>query len=151
MIRFNRLKILIPSCEAKPGGQIGAMLSPYLFSVNMSEFIKKFNEITSNEFLVGIIMPVIVFCDIIEKSYSFFIKLPYMGFFFTYIRKKEMRLNGFIKINYLYDLVCIFSENYGISLIESAKILFGVYKSFKRRYKFRLSIYKIIEDKLNNV
>lgn len=148
MIRFNNLKILIAAGEAKPGGQIGAMLSAYLFSVKMMEFCKAFNELTK-EYNLGILLPVLICCDTSDKSFSFFLKMPYIGFLYTFIRRREYKLKGFIGLNYLYDLVLFFSKSKGINLYESAKILFGIYKSFKKR-RTRIQIVSIIKKKIKN-
>ena len=74
LIRYNSLKIYILAGDAKPGGLIGAMLSPYLYSNNMFEFCKKFNELTK-DFDSSVWISVNLFTDIVEKFYTFYIKV----------------------------------------------------------------------------
>ena len=81
LVRFNNLKIILNIFEAKPGGNLSAMLSPYLFSNNMNDFCKKFIDQMKiyNELVY---VTVYFFCDISEKFYTFFIKgIPIIFFF----------------------------------------------------------------------
>lgn len=136
MVRYNNLKIFINVGEAKPGGNIGAMLSPYLFSTNMLDFCKKFNDMTQ-EYNNGVPLNVKVFCDTVDKTYSFFIKLPNITLVYYYFSKDSF-LNNSKKLNILnlFDLIKYASFVYGLSLYISAKIIFGIIKSFRKRRVF---------------
>ena len=127
-MRFNSLKIFINATEAKPGGNIGAMLSPYLFSTNMSDFCKKFNE-QSKELNNFVILPVYLYVDILDKSYTFLIKPFSVVLFFVYFFSNEKK----IKLNNLYDLVLFYSVLYKISVFNSALIILSSLKSFKKK------------------
>jgi hypothetical protein len=131
MVRYNSLKIFIAAGEAKPGGNIGAMLSPYLFSSNMIDFCKKFNEAT-RDYESGVLLCVKIFCDVVDKTYTFFIMLPsvslvYMNFFRTFVGKKRILFVS------LFDLARYCSFVFGLSLYSSSKIMFGVIRSFRKR------------------
>lgn len=128
MIRFNILKIFISANEAKPGGNIGAMLSPYLFSTNMSDFCKRFNEQTK-DYLLGVILSVVLNCDIIDKTYTFIIKPLSITMFIIYFFAFSKKLS----ILFVYDLIKFFNMFYKIDLYHSALIIFSVIKSFRRR------------------
>lgn len=96
LIRFNNLKIILSVLEAKPGGILGAMLSPYLFSTNMNDFCKKFNiQIAIYETTVYV--TVFFFCDISEKLYTFFIKgIPLSVFYiYQFLNFKKLTINFF--------------------------------------------------------
>lgn len=74
MARYNKLKIIIDVGEAKTGGDLGANLSPYLYSSNMLDFCKKFNEFSLAEYEVGVSLMVHFFCDVQQKMYTFNIR-----------------------------------------------------------------------------
>ena len=129
IVRFNSLKILVLAGEAKPGGNIGAMLSPYLFSLNMNDFCKKFNEQT-RDYALGVWLPVSLYCDVIEKTYSFVIKKPSFPLFYNLFFASSRK----ITIANLYDLVVLYSHLYKLTLHVSAFILYACLKSFRRRF-----------------
>jgi hypothetical protein len=126
LVRYNRLKIIIGAGEAKPGGTIGATLSPYLFSANMTEFCKKFNEMTQI-YEVGFPLFVEIFCDVVEKTYSFFVKKPSLIFF---IRKMKMdfQLKGIFSWVSLYDLIIFFNKNFYINQYSASLFLLRILK-----------------------
>jgi hypothetical protein len=127
MVRFNTLKIFIIANEAKPGGNIGAMLSPYLFSTNMNDFCKRFNE-QSKDYL-DVYLSVILYCDIIDKTYTFIIKPLSITMFISYL----FNLNNKLILLNIYDMIKFFNYFYKIDLYFSALIIFSVIKSFRRR------------------
>jgi ribosomal protein L11 len=105
VIRFNNLKIFILVNEAKPGGLIGSMLSPYLYSVNMNDFCKKFNELTK-DYLAGIWLCVNIFSDVLDRSYYFLIKnlsvnLLINGIFDNYGKLYLIILKIYIKLRFI--------------------------------------------------
>jgi hypothetical protein len=126
LVRYNRLKIIIGACEAKPGGSIGATLSPYLFSANMTDFCKKFNEATQL-YEVGFPLYVEIFCDVVEKNYSFFIKKPSLTYFIRKLRM-DLRTTKVFSLLNLYDLVIFFSNHFRISRYSSSLFLLKVFK-----------------------
>jgi len=128
MIRFNILKIFINANEAKPGGNIGAMLSPYLFSTNMSDFCKRFNDQTK-DFNINIIFPVKIYTDTIAKTYIFFLKPLYISMFFLFFFSFEKK----ISIIFLYDLILFCSQLYNLPLFSCALIIFSVLKTLKKK------------------
>lgn len=128
MIRFNNLKIYILATEAKPGGNIGAMLSPYLFSVNMSDFCKKFNE-QSKDYLNSVWLPVLLYCDIVDKYYTFKIKNISIALILNH-----MFTIGKLNILNLYDLVKYYSFIYQLSMYKSSLLIFSIIKTFKKKY-----------------
>lgn len=126
LVRYNRLKIVIGAGEAKPGGTIGATLSPYLFSANMTEFCKKFNE--STQFYdIGFPLHVEIFCDVVEKTYSFIVKKPPLAFFIRKM-KLDLQFKKVFSITGLYDLVIFFSNNFDINRYSAALFLLRVFK-----------------------
>lgn len=131
MVRYNNLKIFINATDAKLGGNIGAMLSPYLFSNNLIEFCKQFNDLTAI-FNSTVCLNVKIYVDINEKIYSFFVNLPSVvlifNFFFS-IKKK-------LKINDLYDILRYVSFVYNLSLLNAFFISLGIIKSFKKKRIF---------------
>lgn len=142
MVLYNSLKIFINATEAKPGGNIGAMLSPYLFSTNMSDFCKKFND-QSKDYLNFVILPVKLYTNSIDKTYTFFIKNLSITLFLIYY----FSLNNKLNLIFFYDLVCYFSNIYKLSLYYSSLILFSILKSFKKK-KFIFSIYEQLQKKV---
>jgi len=131
MVRYNNLKIFINATDAKLGGNIGAMLSPYLFSNSLIEFCKQFNDLTAI-FNSTVCLNVKIYVDINEKIYSFFVNLPSVvlifNFFFS-IKKK-------LKINDLYDILRYVSFVYNVSLLNAFCISLGIIKSFKKKRIF---------------
>ena len=128
MVRYNNLKIFINANEAKLGGNIGAMLSPYLFSNNLLEFCKQFNEMT-NLFNSNIILNVKIYVDIIEKIYSYFVNLPSVVLIFNFF----LKLNKKLSILNLYDVLKYISYIYNISIFKSFFIGLGILKSFVKK------------------
>lgn len=133
MIRYNNLKIFINAGDAKPGGNIGAMLSPYLMSTNMLNFCKKFNELTQ-EFNSEILLNVKISVDSLEKSYTFFINLPNITLIYFYFSKfsffNTKRVLSILKI---YDLGRYVSFCYNLHLVKSCKLVLSIIKSFRKR------------------
>jgi len=131
MVRYNNLKIFINATDAKLGGNIGAMLSPYLFSNSLVEFCKQFNDLTAI-FNSSVCLNVKIYVDCSEKVYSFFVNLPSIvlifNFFFT-LQKK-------LKINNLYDIIKYISFLYNLSLLNAFFISSGIIKSFKKKRIF---------------
>lgn len=128
MIRFQQLKIYIQATQAKPGGNIGAMLSPYLFSNNLSDFCKRFNE-QSKDYLADVWLPVCLYCDVVEKVYTFNIKyVSFTMFLINYYNNNKK-----LSILFLYDLVNYYISLYKISLFNASLVLFSILKSFRRR------------------
>lgn len=125
MVRYNNLKILLNAGEAKPGGVLGATLSPYLFSANMSDFCKKFNENTK-DYVGGFPLVVLIKCDVVEKTYSFFIKKPILIVLYDSIRRAYEH-GEFIRFDLLllYDIICLISYFYGFTLYRAARLLFS--------------------------
>ncbi len=125
MVRYNNLKILLNAGEAKPGGILGATLSPYLFSANMSDFCKKFNENTK-DYLEGFPLAVLIKCDIVEKTYSFFIKKPILVILYNQFRcaYKQGEFERF-DLLILYDIICLLSYFYEFTLYKAARLLFS--------------------------
>jgi hypothetical protein len=125
MVRFNVLKIIIPAGEAKAGGLIGATLSPYLFSANMADFCKKFNDYTK-DIIVGFPLYVVIKCDVVEKTYSFFIKNPVLIVLYDQFRiaYNKYELYSF-EILFLFDLVVMLSSFYGLSKRRACYMLFS--------------------------
>ena len=144
MLRFNTLKIYILAGEAKPGGNIGAMLSPYLFSTNMSDFCKKFNE-QSKDYLSGVWLPVTLYCDVLEKVYTFNIKYASVTMFLITFFLTEKK----ISILFLYDLVYYYTLFYKLSYYNSSLVVFSILKSFKRKNSI-INISESILLKINN-
>jgi hypothetical protein len=144
MVRYNKLKIFILAGEAKPGGSIGAMLSPYLFSANMSDFCKKFNDL-SKDYVSGVYLPVKISCDVVNKTYTFFLGNPTLplviNFMFNY--RKNINLLEF------YDLVRYCNNVYGFGLVLSSYIVLGILKSY-RKYRRFLVLEDLVLKKLEN-
>ena len=136
LVRYNNLRIIIGAGEAKPGGSIGATLSPYLFSANMTEFCKKFNEFTQL-YEVGFPLHVEIFCDVVEKTYSFLVKKPSLTFFIRKM-KMDLRIKKFFSLVNLYDLVVFFSSNFRINVYSASLFLLRLFK-----YK------EIVDDAIN--
>ncbi len=128
MARIQHLKIYIQANQAKPGGNIGAMLSPYLFSNNLSDFCKRFNE-QSKDYLIDIWLPVVVCSDMIEKVYTFKVKYASVSMFILNFFENSRQ----ITVLNLYDLVRYFSSLYKISLYKMAVLIFSILKSFRKR------------------
>lgn len=136
MIRYNNLKIFINSGEAKPGGTIGAMLSPYLFSTNMLDFCKKFNDM-SNIYNNGLPLSVKLYTDIMDKTYTFFISLPNINvIYYNFARNAFLNNKKRLFILNIYDLLKYSSFVYNLNLFKASKILFGIIKSFRKRRVF---------------
>lgn len=136
LIRFNNLKIILSVLEAKPGGILGAMLSPYLFSANMNDFCKRFNEQTKN-YESAVYLTVIFFCDISEKLYTFFIKGIPLSVFYIFQFLKSRKLT----IIFLQDLTLYVAKREKLNLFVSANIIFSILRSFKKR-RVQIMIYK---------
>lgn len=133
IIRYNDLKIYINATDAKPGGNIGAMLSPYLMSTNLLNFCKKFNECTK-DFQNNIPLNVKINVDIIDKSYTFFINLPNIILLYFFFSKNAfLKTKKILSILKIYDLVLYASYYYNLNLFKSSKIIFGIIKSFRKR------------------
>ena len=128
IIRFNNLKIILSVLEAKPGGILGAMLSPYLFSTNMNDFCKKFNLQIAN-YDVTVYVTVIFFCDISEKLYTFFIKGIPLSVFYVYQFLNYKKLI----INFFYDLCLYVAIREKIKLYFAACLIFSILRSFKKK------------------
>lgn len=143
MIRYNNLKIFINATEAKLGGNIGAMLSPYLFSTNLLEFCKQFNEL-SISFNSNIILNVKIYVDIIDKIYSFFINLPSVVLIFNFFFKLKKKLTIFN----LYDILKYISFTYNVSMYKSFFISIGILKSFVKK-RIYLDFQNIFLKKIN--
>jgi hypothetical protein len=103
------------------------MLSPYLFSTNMNDFCKRFNE-QSKDYL-DVYLSVILYCDIIDKTYTFIIKPLSITMFISYL----FNLNNKLILLNIYDMIKFFNYFYKIDLYFSALIIFSVIKSFRRR------------------
>lgn len=144
MARIQHLKIYIQATQAKPGGNIGAMLSPYLFSNNLSDFCKRFNE-QSKDYLTDIWLPVIVCSDVIEKVYTFKVKYASAAMFFLNFFENSKK----ISVLNLYDLVKYFSVIYKISLYKMSVLIFSILKSFRRRNSI-IKISESLSNKLNS-
>jgi hypothetical protein len=143
MVRYNILKIFINANEAKPGGNIGAMLSPYLYSVNMADFCKRFNEQTK-DYNNSIIIPVVLFCDVRDRSYTFYIKVLAISMFisnFFSIRRRLSILN-------VYDLIVYFSKKYNVNEYRSALMIFAMFRGFKRTVRLFFDFFKVVYDKI---
>jgi hypothetical protein len=143
LVRFNNLKILLPAADAKPGGLIGAMLSPYLYSTNMNDFCKRFNEQTK-VYNSNVYITVKLFCDISEKFYTFFLKgIPLICFYhYQFFLKRKM------PIIFMYDLVLYFKKQYQInSLYSAAFICFSILKT-RRRRRFLISFNLALKIKM---
>jgi hypothetical protein len=133
MVRYNNLKIFINAGDAKPGGNIGAMLSPYLMSTNMLFFCKKFNEL-SKDYESTVFLNVKINVDIVEKSFTFFINLPNISLIYLFFAKNAFFLSRkVLSILKIYDLVFYASFFYGLNLYKSTKLIFSVIKSFRKR------------------
>lgn len=145
MIRYNRLKIYVLATEAKPGGNIGAMLSPYLFSTNMGDFCKKFNEITK-DYLNTVWLPVFLYTDIVEKQYSFFIKPISISMFIL----DYYEVNRKISIGFLYDLVLYCSKTLSMNVYKMSLVILSILKGFLKRY-WKIRIFDELEVKVINV
>lgn len=143
MVRFNSLKIFINANEAKPGGNIGAMLSPYLFSSNMMDFCKRFNE-QSKDYLNIINIPVFLYTNSIDKTYTFIIKNLSISLFIIFY----LALNIKIEILFLFDLVLFYSKIYKISLFQSSLIIFSSLRSFKKKFSI-LKMFNSLKNKNN--
>lgn len=144
MVRFNKLKLYLLAGEAKPGGVIGAMLSPYLFSNNMSDFCKRFNDQTK-EYNSGIWLPVSVSCDVLNKTYTFIVKPLSISLFLLSSFLNHVRLD----LVFLYDIVCFYSDVYKMDLYRSALIVLSLLKSFRRK-TFVVSIADSLKRKLQD-
>src|SRR5690606_13204255 len=118
----------IQANQAKPGGNIGAMLSPYLFSNNLSDFCKRFNE-QSKDYLIDIWLPVVVCSDMVEKVYTFKVKYTSVAMFILSFFESSKQ----ITVLNIYDLVRYFSSLYKISLYKMAVLIFSILKSFRKR------------------
>jgi hypothetical protein len=149
MVRYNKLKIFILAGEAKPGGTIGAMLSPYLFSANMSDFCKKFNDL-SKDYSSGVYLPVKIYCDTLSKTYSFFLKGPSLPLLLNYFFSNKVSLT----VLEFYDLVLYCHNVYGFDMVLSSFIMLGVLRSYRRNKRFffcgECIGKKLIELKFNN-
>lgn|SRR5689334_13567778 len=144
VIRFNNLKIFILANEAKPGGLIGSMLSPYLYSVNMNDFCKKFNELTK-DYLAGIWLCVNIFSDVLDRSYYFLIKnlsvnLLINGIFDNY---------GKLYLIILYDVILFFKNLYKIEVYRSCLILFSFLNNFNSFIFNKIDLQFIFLKKIN--
>lgn len=151
LIRYNFLKIFIQASDAKPGGNIGAMLAPYLYAANLNEFCKKFNELTK-DYMSEIWLAINLYCDSIERVYTFNIKvMTFSMFVLDYIYIYGKRLN----INFLYDLITYHAYQYKLTIRESTLIIFSLLKTFRRRKKvinFAINFYdKVVSELINNV
>ncbi len=129
LIRYNNLKIIINAQEAKVGGVLSASLAPYLYSANMLDFCKRFNEDTTI-YTVGFPLIVNIKCDVVEKKYTYIIKVPGIFVFIKYYFKKFF--TGFSIIHF-YDFIVFLSELYNKDLYNVSRIFFGVLSSYKRR------------------
>jgi len=133
IIRYNNLKIYINATDAKPGGNIGAMLSPYLMSTNMLGFCKKFNDYTQ-EFNIDIPLNVKLYVDIVEKIFTFFINLPSISIiYFFFVKNAFFKNKRILSILKIYDLIKYGSYYYNINLFNSAKIILSIIKTFRKR------------------
>jgi len=136
LIRFNNLKIILSVIEAKPGGILGAMLSPYLFSTNMNNFCKRFNEQVKNYDEMVYLM-VTFFCDISEKTYNYIIKGIPLSVFYIYQFSLKRKLN----IIFLYDLSKYIVNREKVNIYIAAFIVSSILRTFKKR-RVKIIIYK---------
>lgn len=129
-IRYNNLKIILGAEEAKVGGNVGAMSSPYLFSTNLIDFCKRFNELTK-DYLLGLPLTAKIYCDLSEKVYILQIKQPSIAmlirFFFNTSKRRK------IEIIKLYDLCLFFSVIYTVSIYKSVLIVFSIFRAMRRK------------------
>lgn len=137
MVKYNTLKIFITATEAKPGGNIGAMLSPYLFSTNMADFCKRFNDQTKT-ILNTVLLPVKIYTNSIDKTYTFIIKNFSISLFFIFCFSLSKKLS----INFCFDLALFYSKVYQLNLFKSSLIIFSILKTFKKKF----SIIKISDS-----
>lgn len=142
LIRYNALKIELIAMDAKPGGLIGAMLSPYLFSVNMSDFCKKFND-QSKDYETNIYLSVNLWCDINERTYTFKIKILMIARFllyFLFINKKLTIIN-------FYDLILYYNKIYKLSLYSITLMILSILHAINY-YKFKIKLSSFFYIKL---
>lgn len=128
LIRFHNLKIILSVLDAKPGGILGAMLSPYLFSANMNDFCKRFNEQVKG-YEGTVYLTVLFSCDVSEKLYTFFIKGIPISVFYIFQFLKSRKLS----IIFLYDLTLYIAMREKLNFFISANITFSILRSFKKR------------------
>lgn len=143
MVRFNYLKIVLEVHEAKPGGILGAMISPYLFSNNMNDFCKKFNDQTKI-YEKNVFVTVKLYCDISEKIYTFFIVGIPISFFFFFKFSKSRKID----ILFLYDLMCYLKKIYLVSSYRAACLVFSILRTIKRRRYCIIKIKTALKIKL---
>lgn len=136
LIRFNNLKIILSVLDGKPGGILGAMLSPYLFSTNMNNFCKRFNE-QVKIYDESIYSTVNFFCDVSEKTYNYILKGIPLSSFYIY----QLSLNKKFKINFLYDLSLYVLNREKINSYLSAYVIYSILRTFKK-HKISIILYK---------
>lgn len=141
LIRINNLKIELLAMDAKPGGIIGAMLSPYLFSTNMNDFCKKFNDQTK-DYETDIFLTVEIWAETVEKLYTFKIKVLSLGRFILYFLITFKRLTIFN----LYDLILYYKNIYKISNYKLTILILSILRAIKRK-KFKIKIVPYIFKK----
>lgn len=141
LIRYNNLKIDLFAMDAKPGGLIGAMLSPYLFSTNMNDFCKKFND-QSKDYDNEILLSIVLWTDIIDKTYTFKLKILSLGRFFIYF----LFMYRIIKVYNLYDLILYYLNIYKISIYKLTIMFLASLRAIKRR-KFKIKLMPYIIKK----
>jgi len=141
LVRVNNLKIELLAADAKPGGIIGAMLSPYLFSANMNDFCKKFNEQTK-DYESDIFLTVEIWAETVEKIYTFKIKILSVGRFILYFLVMFKRFTIF---NF-YDLILYYTKIYMMSFYKLTILILSVLRAIKRR-KFKIKFVPYIFKK----
>lgn len=145
MIRNNKLKIYVTANEAKPGGNIGAMLSPYLFSSNMTDFCKKFNDLTK-DYLTNVWIPVVLYTDVVEKLYTFFLKPIAISMFILDFFLE----NNVISIVFLYDLMKYLKIIYILTNYKMVVLILSILNGFFSRFQ-RIQIFESLKEKVNYV
>jgi len=141
IIRFNNLKIELLAMDAKPGGLIGAMLSPYLFSTNLNDFCKRFNEQTK-DFDIDIWLTVTLWCDVPGRVYTFKIKILSVARFIVYFLTIAKR----IKVYSLYDLILYYRDIYKMEFYNLTILILSILRAIKRR-KYKIILYPYILKK----
>jgi len=123
------------------------MLSPYLFSANMTDFCKKFNEITK-DYLNTVWVPVSLYTDVVEKHYIFYIKAISISMLILYYYETNKELT----ISFLYDVMLYSSKTYSLTKYKASLLVLSILKGFvKSHMKIRISDYMKIKVISNGV
>jgi hypothetical protein len=126
-----RLKFIINSGEATPGGVLAPVLAP--FGLDLLQISKELNEKTLNVFIKGVPVSVKIFIYD-NKQYKILVGKPFLKFYLSSI----LEVGSTITMLNFYNLVILYSLHYNKNYKRTAAIFFGSLRSFS--FKIKISV-----------